>query len=145
MGQAQSGAAHACRQAGRQAAFTSPVTPRRGTRFHSQGSCLRRARHWRRPYGLLLLLAVGAFRTGLLLLLLPPHLVPTLPPPPDPQPKRVENARILVANTAMDTDKIKIYGARVRVDSMAKVCWRGPRAQPSLAACLAASVSSVSW
>ncbi|GAX81821.1 hypothetical protein CEUSTIGMA_g9249.t1 [Chlamydomonas eustigma] len=37
------------------------------------------------------------------------------------QPKRVENARILVANTAMDTDKIKIYGARVRVDSMAKV------------------------
>lgn len=28
--------------------------------------------------------------------------------------------RILVANTAMDTDKIKIYGARVRVDSMAK-------------------------
>lgn len=37
------------------------------------------------------------------------------------QPKRVENARILVANTAMDTDKIKIYGARVRVDSMQKV------------------------
>lgn len=37
------------------------------------------------------------------------------------QPKRVENARILVANTPMDTDKIKIYGARVRVDSMAKV------------------------
>lgn len=38
------------------------------------------------------------------------------------QPKRIENAKILVANTAMDTDKIKIYGARVRVDSMAKVC-----------------------
>ncbi|KAG2436977.1 hypothetical protein HYH02_011409 [Chlamydomonas schloesseri] len=37
------------------------------------------------------------------------------------QPKRIENARILVANTPMDTDKIKIYGARVRVDSMAKV------------------------
>ena len=37
------------------------------------------------------------------------------------QPKRVENARILVANTAMDTDKVKIYGARVRVDSMAAV------------------------
>eukprot|EP00620_Florenciella_sp_RCC1587_P023835 CAMPEP_0182567170 /NCGR_PEP_ID=MMETSP1324-20130603/8455_1 /TAXON_ID=236786 /ORGANISM="Florenciella sp., Strain RCC1587" /LENGTH=526 /DNA_ID=CAMNT_0024781113 /DNA_START=43 /DNA_END=1623 /DNA_ORIENTATION=- len=37
------------------------------------------------------------------------------------QPKRVENARILLANTAMDTDKIKIYGSRVRVDSMAKV------------------------
>ena len=37
------------------------------------------------------------------------------------QPKRMENAKILVANTAMDTDKIKIYGARVRVDSMQKV------------------------
>ena len=37
------------------------------------------------------------------------------------QPRRIENAKILVANTAMDTDKIKIYGARVRVDSMDKV------------------------
>ncbi|KAF6140953.1 hypothetical protein GIB67_030164, partial [Kingdonia uniflora] len=37
------------------------------------------------------------------------------------QPKRIENAKILVANTAMDTDKVKIYGARVRVDSMAKI------------------------
>ncbi|KAL6295494.1 hypothetical protein ACE6H2_003636 [Prunus campanulata] len=37
------------------------------------------------------------------------------------QPKRIENAKILVANTAMDTDKVKIYGARVRVDSMSKV------------------------
>ncbi|GJP34573.1 hypothetical protein CLOM_g19005 [Closterium sp. NIES-68] len=37
------------------------------------------------------------------------------------QPKRIENAKILVANTAMDTDKVKIYGARVRVDGMAKV------------------------
>lgn len=37
------------------------------------------------------------------------------------QPKRIENANILVANTPMDTDKVKIYGARVRVDSMAKV------------------------
>ena len=36
-------------------------------------------------------------------------------------PKRIENAKILIANTPMDTDKIKIYGARVRVDSMAKV------------------------
>lgn len=33
----------------------------------------------------------------------------------------VENAKILIANTAMDTDKIKIYGSRVRVDSMNKV------------------------
>lgn len=37
------------------------------------------------------------------------------------QPTHLKNAKILVANTAMDTDKIKIYGARVRVDSMAKV------------------------
>lgn len=37
------------------------------------------------------------------------------------QPKRIENANILLANTSMDTDKIKIYGSRVRVDSMAKV------------------------
>ncbi|KAG5543576.1 hypothetical protein RHGRI_016348 [Rhododendron griersonianum] len=37
------------------------------------------------------------------------------------QPKRIENAKILVANTAMDTDKVKIYGARVRVDSMKRV------------------------
>lgn len=37
------------------------------------------------------------------------------------QPKRVEKARILIANTPMDTDKIKIFGSRVRVDSTAKV------------------------
>lgn len=37
------------------------------------------------------------------------------------QPKRMENAKILVANTGMDTDKIKIYGSRVKVDSMSKV------------------------
>lgn len=37
------------------------------------------------------------------------------------QPKVMENAKILIANTAMDTDKIKIYGSRVRVDSMNKV------------------------
>ena len=37
------------------------------------------------------------------------------------QPKRVENAKILVANTSMDSDKIKIYGARVKADSLAKV------------------------
>jgi len=33
-------------------------------------------------------------------------------------PKRIENARILVANTPMDYDKIKIYGTRVKTDSM---------------------------
>ena len=37
------------------------------------------------------------------------------------QPKRIENARILVANTSLDTDKIKIHGARVRVESVAQV------------------------
>jgi len=37
------------------------------------------------------------------------------------QPKRVENARILIANTPMDTDKIKVFGSRVRVDGVAKV------------------------
>jgi len=37
------------------------------------------------------------------------------------QPRRIENAKILIANTPMDTDKIKIYGSRVRVDSMMKV------------------------
>eukprot|EP01004_Peranema_trichophorum_P002498 NODE_1551_length_1908_cov_57.426331_g1313_i0.p1 GENE.NODE_1551_length_1908_cov_57.426331_g1313_i0~~NODE_1551_length_1908_cov_57.426331_g1313_i0.p1 ORF type:complete len:528 (-),score=114.90 NODE_1551_length_1908_cov_57.426331_g1313_i0:267-1850(-) len=37
------------------------------------------------------------------------------------QPRRIEKAKILVANTPMDTDKIKIYGARVRVDSIAKL------------------------
>ncbi|XP_033629229.1 T-complex protein 1 subunit beta-like [Asterias rubens] len=37
------------------------------------------------------------------------------------QPKRIENARVMVANTAMDTDKIKVFGSRVRVDGMGKV------------------------
>jgi len=33
------------------------------------------------------------------------------------QPKRIENAKILVANTPMDTDKIKIFGSRIKVTS----------------------------
>lgn len=37
------------------------------------------------------------------------------------QPKRIENAKILIANTSMDTDKIKVYGSKVQVDSTAKV------------------------
>ncbi|KAL7982605.1 hypothetical protein Chor_010203 [Crotalus horridus] len=37
------------------------------------------------------------------------------------QPKIIDNAKILIANTGMDTDKIKIFGSRVRVDSTAKV------------------------
>ncbi len=36
-------------------------------------------------------------------------------------PKRKENPRILIANTPMDNDKIKIFGSKVRVDSMMKV------------------------
>jgi len=35
--------------------------------------------------------------------------------------KRVENAKIMVANTPMDADKIKIFGARVRVGGMQAV------------------------
>lgn len=33
----------------------------------------------------------------------------------------MENARIMVANTPMDYDKIKIYGTKVKVDSMEQV------------------------
>ncbi|KAI6003504.1 chaperonin Cpn60/TCP-1 family [Pisolithus orientalis] len=36
-------------------------------------------------------------------------------------PKRMENAKILVANTSMDTDKIKVFGARLKVDSTGKL------------------------
>jgi len=37
------------------------------------------------------------------------------------QPKRIENAKILIANTPMDTDKIKVFGSRVYVDGVGKV------------------------
>lgn len=37
------------------------------------------------------------------------------------QPKRIEDAKILIANTPMDTDKIKVFASRVKVDSVAKV------------------------
>lgn len=37
------------------------------------------------------------------------------------QPRRIEKAKILVSNTSMDTDKIKIYGSKVKVDSLLKV------------------------
>eukprot|EP00002_Diphylleia_rotans_P000302 TRINITY_DN1015_c0_g1_i2.p1 TRINITY_DN1015_c0_g1~~TRINITY_DN1015_c0_g1_i2.p1 ORF type:complete len:476 (-),score=130.34 TRINITY_DN1015_c0_g1_i2:971-2398(-) len=37
------------------------------------------------------------------------------------QPKRMENCKILVADTPMDTDKVKIFGSRVRVDSAMKM------------------------
>ena len=35
--------------------------------------------------------------------------------------KTKENPRIMIANTQMDTDKIKILGSKVKVDSVAKV------------------------
>lgn len=37
------------------------------------------------------------------------------------QPKKMENCKILIANTPMDADKIKVFGSRVRVDGVAKV------------------------
>jgi len=37
------------------------------------------------------------------------------------QPKVMENCKIIVSNCQMDTDKIKIYGARVKVDSFEAV------------------------
>jgi len=37
------------------------------------------------------------------------------------QPKVLENCKVIVANCQMDTDKIKIYGARVKVDSFEAV------------------------
>lgn len=37
------------------------------------------------------------------------------------QPKRIENASILLANTPMDTDKIKVFGSTIKVDSLAKI------------------------
>jgi T-complex protein 1 subunit beta len=37
------------------------------------------------------------------------------------QPQRIENAKIMIANTPMDTDKIKVFGSRVKVDNIAKV------------------------
>lgn len=37
------------------------------------------------------------------------------------QPKRLEKAKILVANTSMDTDKVKIFGARMKVTGTSKL------------------------
>lgn len=37
------------------------------------------------------------------------------------QRKRIENPKILVANTQMDTDKIKVFGASVKVDRISKL------------------------
>lgn len=41
--------------------------------------------------------------------------------PGNGQPRRIEDAKILIANTPMDTDKIKVFSSRVKVDSVAKV------------------------
>merc|ERR1719412_3135004 len=38
-----------------------------------------------------------------------------------PQPQKVENARILIANTPMDTDKIKVFGSRVKVENVSQI------------------------
>jgi len=37
------------------------------------------------------------------------------------QPQRIENAKILIANTPMDTDKIKVFGSRVKVENISQV------------------------
>lgn len=37
------------------------------------------------------------------------------------QPKEISPARILIANTSMDTDKVKIFGAKFKVDSTTKL------------------------
>lgn len=37
------------------------------------------------------------------------------------QPKHVEDVSILIANTSMDTDKVKIFGAKFNVDSTSKL------------------------
>ncbi|KAF5364032.1 hypothetical protein D9756_001008 [Leucocoprinus leucothites] len=36
-------------------------------------------------------------------------------------PKRLENCKILIANTSMDTDKVKVFGARFKVDGTGKL------------------------
>lgn len=37
------------------------------------------------------------------------------------QPKKVEDVNILISNTSMDTDKVKIFGAKFKVDSTSKL------------------------
>jgi len=36
-------------------------------------------------------------------------------------PRRIENAKIMIANTSMDTDKVKIFGAKMKVDGTGKL------------------------
>jgi len=37
------------------------------------------------------------------------------------QPQTLKDVKILIANTPMDTDKIKVFGSRIRVESVAKI------------------------
>ncbi|CDK26015.1 unnamed protein product [Kuraishia capsulata CBS 1993] len=37
------------------------------------------------------------------------------------QPKKIENVKLLIANTSMDTDKVKIFGAKFKVDATSKL------------------------
>ncbi len=37
------------------------------------------------------------------------------------QPKRLENTKIPIANTAMDTDKIKVFESKIKVESISKL------------------------
>lgn len=37
------------------------------------------------------------------------------------QPKRIEKAKVLIANTPMDSDKIKVFGSKIKVDAVAKL------------------------
>jgi T-complex protein 1 subunit beta len=37
------------------------------------------------------------------------------------QPKRIEGARILIANTPMDTDKAKVFGSKIKAESTAQL------------------------
>ena len=46
----------------------------------------------------------------------PPTTLPLIPPSP-----LLPRPQVLIANTPMDTDKVKIYGSKIKVDSVAKV------------------------
>ena len=37
------------------------------------------------------------------------------------QPRKLKDAKILIANTSMDTDKVKVFGAKFKVDSTSKL------------------------
>lgn len=37
------------------------------------------------------------------------------------QPKRIEKAKVLIANTPMDSDKIKVFGSKIKVDAISRL------------------------